>query len=109
MNRPSPFKQLAEAFQSLPASLASFVIGILIAVIVDPILLALLFGSVAVGLKTDVVTAVAVFFLVYVLIRTINTVANAIGRLAQSNTRAQYNPAPPVFDEPASEPVLPLN
>lgn len=107
----SPLKQLALALQELPVNLFSFVVGLLSAMIIDPILMALLFGSVAVGLQTNAIVAFAVFFLVYVTIRTINTVANAIGRLAQVNAQRDLIPVSSVLEssEPASEPVPPTN
>ena len=97
------------ALANFPAELLSFVAGILVAIMVDPILLALFLGSVAVGLETNAIVAFAVFLLTYVVIRTINTVANAIARVAQVTARnIQPSIPPPGFEAvtiPASDPV----
>lgn len=81
---------LVEALSHWPRYVADYCVGMIIAVISEPLMTSLLVGSVFLGvLASSVLVALMVFFLVYTVLGTINSIANAIGvgsrSIAQAN------------------------
>lgn len=67
------------ALEEFPVYIVTFFVSLAVATISDTILTGLALGCLALGFITSPLIAVAAFFFVYVGIRTVNTVANAIG------------------------------
>lgn len=90
MNEKStPLVQLAQALEHSPVYLFSFLTSILAAMVSDPMITVLTIGVVLVGVLTNAMIAVAIFCFIYVFIRTLTNVANAIGISGQRIAEAQ--------------------
>jgi hypothetical protein len=74
-----PLGDLARAIKEFPQYAFYFIVSLVIAMLTDSVITMLTIGAVCLGKLTDALTASTVFAFVYVIIRAINTVANAIG------------------------------
>src|ERR1035437_7383677 len=79
----TPLVHLAHTLEELPRYAFELLITLLTTILSDPIVTSWTIGCVCVALVTNTLIALAVFFLLYTVIRTINTVANAIGITGQ--------------------------
>lgn len=98
-----PLVSLARAYEKAPRILFDFVIGMLIASIVDPISLSLTIACILLGFVTGSwLIAATVFFFSYVVIRTVNNIAGAIGSSGRSIAE-RLSPAPSLWQGVAGE------
>jgi predicted PurR-regulated permease PerM len=85
---PSPLVALAKAIENAPGAILGLVISLIISILSDPLVTSLTFGSVSAGFYThSVFFGVAIFCVVYVIVRMIGSHANAI--VASSQNVAQ--------------------
>ena len=74
---------LAKTVERFPLYIYEFVIQTLIAMMSDFTVTTLLLGSLALWLATNLWWAIATFFLLFTIARTVNSIANAIGVTGQ--------------------------
>src|SRR5664279_2049974 len=75
---PSPLVVLAKATERFPGFVLGFVMSTLISLMSDPLVASLAIGSVALGFATNVFVAIATFWLLHTILRTISGVATTI-------------------------------
>lgn len=95
MNQDSPLVNLAKALEKLPVYTVDFVIATLVAIFTDFSITSLALGSAALWLATNLWWALAAFFVILVLCRTLNSVANAIGMTGQNVSALLRQPPAP--------------
>jgi hypothetical protein len=99
---PGPLVALAKTIEQFPEFFGRWVIATIISTISDPLVFCVAMGSVSLGLLTNLLTALTVFFLLYPTLRMVATVAQSINMAGSSTAQAlvhhanvQLQPTPP--------------
>lgn len=103
----SPLAHFAKVLEEFPSFFFGFIFSLLAVICSDPIILALTLGCIALGFVIGPVWAVIAFLLVYVQIRTFNSIANAIGNGLVAVASSLVPPPTPLDDLPPPPMVTP--
>jgi hypothetical protein len=85
---PGPLVALAKTIEQFPEFLARWAVSTIMSIISDPLVFCVALGCVALGLLTNLLTALAVFFLLYPTLRMVATVAQSINMAGSSTAQA---------------------
>lgn len=104
-NDPGPLVALAQTLEQFPRFLFGWFVGTTISLLSDPLVFCLALGTIAFGFVFGVVAAIALFFVLYTVLRTLATLAHGVNSAGQNVGQAIVHSANVQLQQ--AQPIVP--